>query len=394
MRSETTDPETPDRPLRGLARTIDALFRREAGSAEPVEVTGTGGEGSDGDVAWVTEAGVRLPGDVHTVDPLLKAVRAWVRAGEDEADAVREALLDAVEDARGRRAGMAMADAVEVLARLPDRQPESREIALSMVTPGVASVLVQRVQDAPDEDRRAELVELLPALGQEVEVAVLDALREEALDRDADRTARRALLRVVSLLAGRGSSILAEMVDDSNWRVARNAVQLVGDVGGDDAIQHLTVALGNEDARVRREVLNALAKLGGEDAGYLAVGKLEDPDPSVRAQAARTVGLIQAERGLRALLALLESEDDEAVVLEAVRALGLLGDPSAVIPLEKRATPSLFGRAPTEIRVAAYRALAAIGTPHATSLIQDAAEDRDPQVRRTIQAILRSRDEA
>lgn len=379
--------------LRGLARTIDALFQQEAGSAVAAEGAAKGAPGPDGDVAWVTEAGVRLPGDVHTVDPLLKAVRAFVRADEGEEDATMEALHAAVEDARNRRAGMAMADAVEVLARLPERQPEARTIARTMVTPGVASVLVQRVQDAHEEDRRTELVELLPTLGDEMEVAVLAALREEALDRDADRTARRAMLRVVTTMAENGSSILAEMVDDSNWRVARNAVQLVGELGHDDAMQHLTVALGNDDARVRREVLNALAKLGGEDAGILAVGKLEDPDPSVRAQAARTVGLIQAERGLKALLALLESEDDDAVVLETVRALGLLGDPSAVIPLEKRATPSLFGRAPTEIRVAAYRALAAIGTPHATELIEDALEDKDPQVRRTVQAIVRFRSE-
>jgi hypothetical protein len=31
--------------------------------------------------------------------------------------------------------------------------------------------------------------------------------------------------------------------------------------------------------------------------------------------------------------------------------------------------------------VAAYRALAAIGTPHAKKLVESAAEDRDPEVR-------------
>ena len=73
-----------------------------------------------------------------------------------------------------------------------------------------------------------------------------------------------------------------------------------------------------------------------------------------------------------------------------IRALGLLGDPSAVIPLEKHAVPGLFSRTPQVVRVAAYRALSSIGTPHAMALLRDALEDRDPEVRRTAEAILQA----
>lgn len=380
-----------ERELSGLARSIQRLFQQEA-AATAVDEDAIPEGGDDSDVAWVAESGVRLPGDIHAPDPLLEAVRGYIRAEVESRPDRAEAVRAAGRDARARSAIQAMADAAEALARLRGSDPAALELARGMVIPAVAAALVSRVTDAPDDDRRGELLAILPELGPELEMAVLEALRREALDADSDRSARRALLTLVASIAEGGSDLLSRMVADPNWRVARNAVLLVGDRGGEEALPLLRQALVNQDGRVRKEALSALAKLGSEEVEEVAVSYLQDSDPGVRSQAARTVGLVHAERGLRPLLELLETEEDDTVLLEVIRALGLLGDPSAVLPLEKRAVPSLFSRAPSEIRVASYRALAAIGTPHATSLIEKAADDRDPQVRRTVQAILKARD--
>lgn len=384
-------PETGSAEPTGLARSIRDLFSRET----PPRSTDAAAESGGGDdVAWVAEAGVRLPGDVNAPDPLLEAVKGYVKSDPGDRAARRATVEAAVEEARERRAGAAMADAAEALAHFSERDPEAREVALPLVTPGVATLLVARIgQAADDEDRRAELVQILPRLGDEMEVAVLEALRNEARDQNAQRSVRRSLLALVSAMADRGSDLLTRMLEEPDWRVVRNAIHLLGDREGEDLLQHLTVALAHSDSRVRKEALSALGKLGGEDAGMLALGQLEDHDPAVRAQAARTVGILQVERALKPLLALLEKEDDQAVVVEVIRALGLLGDPSAVIPLEKRAVPSLFSRAPQEVRVAAYRALGGIGTPHAMELVEKAADDKDTEVRRTAEAILKARDQ-
>ncbi len=181
------------------------------------------------------------------------------------------------------------------------------------------------------------------------------------------------------------------MVEDGRWFVVRNAVTILGEVGGDRAVELVTSALAHTDARVRREALLALAKVGGEDAGMLVYGMIEDPDPEVRLAAAMAAGALKVERALKPLLHLLESERNPDVTVAVLHALGQLGDPGATNAVEKRAVGSFFSRPPTEVRIAAYRALHKIGTPRAQSLIGDAAEDKDPGVRAVVRRLLGER---
>ena len=71
------------------------------------------------------------------------------------------------------------------------------------------------------------------------------------------------------------------------------------------------------------------------------------------------------------------------MLVELLGGLGQLGDPGAVQAIEKRAVGSLFSKPVTEVRVAAYRALHEIGTPHARELLAKARDDKDPVVRTT-----------
>ena len=381
---------------RGLAASIHRLFETEAvASPQEIPLAALPGEevgGAAGDMAWVAEAGVRLPGDVNRPDPLMRAVRRFLRAGDGDRVDARAALEAAVADARSRRAGPAQADAVEVLCHFRGEVDGALEAAHDMTTPGVATLLVERLVGTHDEERREELSGALPELGEEVGYALVEALRQEALDVDADRSLRRLLLRLLGEMGGRHPDLIREMMDDANWRVVRNAIPLAADMDGAGAIQHLTAALGHDRPEVRREALSALGRVGGDDATALAVGKLGDPDPGVRGQAARSLGILTAERALRPLIQQLEEEPEPSVQVELIRTLGVLGDPSAVLPIEKRISGSLFSRPPLDVRVVGYRALAAIGTPHAMGLIDRALEDRDPEVQKVARTILESRE--
>ncbi len=73
-----------------------------------------------------------------------------------------------------------------------------------------------------------------------------------------------------------------------------------------------------------------------------------------------------------------------------IRALGHLGDPGAVPAIEKWAVRSLFSKPPTEARIAAYGALHHIGTPHARQLLEQALEDKDPEVKAAVEDITRA----
>lgn len=382
------DPEE----LRGLALSIHRLFESEPPAARAVEGEAVDDEAGGDDVAWVAEAGVRLPGDDRPPDPLLSAVRAYLHAGDSERAGARAEVERAAADARSRRDGGVLADAVEALAIASTREPDALELARSMVTPGVATLLAARVPEAAhDEDRRAELVAVLPGLGGEMALAILEALKEEALDGDADRAIRRTYLAIVSAMADDGSDILVRMMEDANWRIVRNAIHLIGERGEADAALQLKRTAEHGDPRVRKEALIALSKIGGEEAGVVAKMRLEDEDAGVRAQAARTVGVLKVELALRPLLALVETESDTDVMVEAIRSLGILGDPAAVPELERKATWSFFSRTKQPVRVAAYRALGAIGSPHALELVERATEDRDAEVRHTAETILAAR---
>jgi hypothetical protein len=49
---------------------------------------------------------------------------------------------------------------------------------------------------------------------------------------------------------------------------------------------------------------------------------------------------------------------------------------------------TLFSNPSTETRVAAYRALHAIGTPHARDLVPQALSDKEPGVRAAVRGIV------
>lgn len=325
----------------------------------------------------------------HT-DVALRA-RALAAAVERYLDAEprrKEAAADAVRDAAAAHRGAgeldAPADAVERLALGDD--PGAADLARELTIPSVASRLVVRLGMAREEERRAELLRIAESLGAAMAPAIADALSGAE-----DRSARRNYVEALVHLGDPGLQVAEGMVADERWFVVRNGVAILGEIGGDRAVAHLTSTLGHADPRVRREALMALAHIGGDDAGMLVAGKLEDPEPEVRGSAAMAVGVLRVERAQRPLQALLETEHDEDALVEVLRALGRLGDPGAVPGIEKKAVGSFFSRPPTAVRMAAYRALAAIGTPHAKRVLEDAADDREPEVRHLARGLLQGR---
>ena len=373
----------PPRGHRGLAQRVRALFDdpplpRELESPEAV------------DVAWVSETGRPLAtagSGTGEPEPLAEAVEAYVLAGPGGGREAGAVLDRAIEAAGRGPATPSAADAVESLLRYAARDESALARARALVSPGVASLLVRRLGELPDEGRRSLLLQRLPELGREIREATVEALRKPPARGLAQGPAGQGLLSLLATLTRSAPGMLEELVMDPDWRVVVAVVTITSERGGDGVLQILTLALTHDHPRVRRQALAALRKLGGQAAGELALSMLEDRDWTVRSEAARAVGDLNVSRGTGPLVERLRAEDHPEVLAANIEALGALRDASVVVELEGWTGHRTAGERSFELRAAALRALHRIGTPHALRIVEEASGDDDPRVRELVEIL-------
>ena len=363
-----SDEKVENVELDGLARSIAALF--SGGASERAE-------------DLPAAPGVDDPAIDADPDALASAIDRFLATPQLERAGQVSEIRDLVTALREANALEPLANAVERLVLEAGDDQESLALAHLMVTAGVASRFAVLLGSERDEGRRAQLTQVCKAIGLEMAIAISDALSDTT-----DRLARRTLMEAMIAMGSTGMVVIEQMIEDSRWFVVRNGLVILGEVGGDRAVELVTSSLAHTDARVRKEALLALARVGGEDAGMLVHGMLEDPNPEACLAAVMAAGALKVERALKPLLRLLEDEDDADVTVGVLRALGQLGDPGAVNLIEKRAVGSFFSRPPADVRIVAYRALLSIGTPHARELVDRAADDKDPEVKRAVRDML------
>jgi HEAT repeat protein len=148
-----------------------------------------------------------------------------------------------------------------------------------------------------------------------------------------------------------------------------------------------------------------LARMGDERALGPLVAALHDPDPSLRAEAARALGALDSPRAVPELVSALQTDADPDTRMAAAHSLGLLGDHRAVDPLlakladrsedpcvrefaaealtgpgERRAVRALIaalGDPSVEVRFWAAFALGELGDPAALSALERLAQTDD-----------------
>jgi len=313
--------------------------------------------------------------------PLDLAVEAYIGGQLEKADEVVSLANELLEN----KEVDPIARAVFHLTLAAGSPPDSSVFAVadSIISTVVLGRLAHHMGTERDEQRRQEYYAACRVIGERMAIAIRNHLADST-----DRLARRIHYDALIAMGDASRAIIEEMAVDENRFLVRNAVAILGEIGGDRSVELVTSALANPDANARREALLALARLGDEEAGQLVVGLLEDPEPDVRTAAAIAVGELKVERGLRSLISMLEASKDPDECLPLIRALGQLGDPGAVASIGKHAVRSMFSKPPTAVRIASYRALNSIGTPHARRLLNQAVSDKDPDVKAAVKDLL------
>lgn len=217
------------------------------------------------------------------------------------------------------------------------------------------------------------------------------------LGEEPERKRRGRLLDVIRALGPMALPALMASLDSPTWYLVRNTLNLLADVGDAGMMAPVTKCLRHEDGRVRRAAVRALWKLGGPACAPPLLALLPSTDGETQVEILFGLGQVQSGLAVYALADFAKSPDvDERLRVRTLETLGQIGHPAAVPLLAEflRRKGRIFTTAePTEVRLAAARALAAIGTSPAVEtlrkLVADEPRSRD---RSALQQILDSLD--
>jgi len=169
---------------------------------------------------------------------------------------------------------------------------------------------------------------------------------------------------------------LALMLKEENPSFRLLAISAMGQIKSEDAVGPLMSALYDPDVETRRAAAGALWGIKSLKSVAALIKALKDEDADVRRASAGALGSIGDKEPLYPLTGLLSEEGDPMVRVEAIRALGKIGDPRAYDSLASQAKDP-----DPRVRVEAMRAMGNLGEPKAVSLLKRALEDKVGGVR-------------
>lgn len=323
-------------------------------------------------------------------DPSIEPLRAEARAGITDADIMGSlvtlvtldvrpqpfaAIMSIIEDNLGllleRDEFAAAADAAAALLeaerdrRLSTAQRRRIRNALSSLARTEKMRVVSRAmrlygQGTPEHSACRRLLEIL---GQHALEPLLEVLGEEQ-----DMATRKAMVDLISDVAPAHIAVLGERLADRRWYFVRNVVAILGNTRTPEALPHLERTLRHSDARVRRETIRAVTLIRDPRAEQMLGAALADDDPQNVTLAARYLGASGSRNAAAALEVVARGEGsgnrEVGPRVEAIEALGRLGQVSSVPVLRQLASPrGLFRREPREVTAAAQAAVARIRPP-------------------------------
>ncbi len=185
------------------------------------------------------------------------------------------------------------------------------------------------------------------------------------LRNETDKTARLALLDILKDVGKNQIAMMGERLSDDRWYFVRNIVSVLGETQGEQALIFLQRAAEHKNVKIREEVLRGLITIGGKKAAGLLAKFFKDRDPAIQSMAIRGFTEIKGISGGDAepLVTFLEgrslSKRDQQLTLEAIRALGKVGNPAAGEFLKRynRVRWWKSRQLQVELRVAAQRAM-------------------------------------
>ncbi len=158
----------------------------------------------------------------------------------------------------------------------------------------------------------------------------------KVIESDADPVRRAAAANAIGeFMDPGGTKFLLKAASDTSPLVRANVLTAIRRLNDPDGAPAVTAGLGDGDVSVRRVAVEVATKLAGFKDVVSVAKLLSDPDTVVRGKAADALGVFKAKGSVAGLMALAVNDADEDVRVDAVNALGEIGDPAARPTIEK-----------------------------------------------------------
>jgi HEAT repeat protein len=292
-------------------------------------------------------------------------------------------IRDALAEDRLEEAVQALAALSALEERAPsDHARRSYGIVLRRsLTRGILQRMTALLDDARYGDAASRVLRRAGPDGTKV---VVDLITSQPR-RDERRTSFESLRKVKE-----GYHLMVSMLRHPDWYVVRNAAWLVGELGIDEVVPELALALEHRDGRVRQAAAVALAKIATPQTLEHLARLLTQGDPRLRSLVLNAVKGPEAAGLVRPLVAALSQEKDPQLAVECVRSLGRIGTREAISALVDAAQPPRWfsGKKPREARLAAIEVLATCGGPAALGTLEELVRDRDREIQETARKAL------
>jgi hypothetical protein len=196
---------------------------------------------------------------------------------------------------------------------------------------------------------------------------------------------RAAATTMLCYLCSDTPDLLSPYLADERWYVVRNAVFILGQIGGDEVVELLRFASAHPDARVRRQVVVSLANVPPEARLPLLTPHLSTSDLRLLSTTLNVMARHRAPETVRALVRQLQAPNFESRGDEHQRlifnAIAEMEDDIAVPALAALVHKGGWFARITPQRLAAAQALFKIGTEKALAVLEEGIRSSHEAVR-------------
>jgi len=291
---------------------------------------------------------------------------------------------------------LALLQELSGLVAFQELRQEWRESAMaglweSLAEPACLAKVTELLHTATPETMMSELVPYLDAVG-------LPAARflVETLGSEPDRKRRARLLEAIRSMGDAALPAVYEGLDSPAWYLVRNALNLLSDMGDAGALEAVIRCLAHPDGRVDRAAVRALWKLGGPLSVTPLLAAFPQADPETQSEIMFALVQVRAAQSVSTLAAYaLDRRNLEPMRVKAAETIGQIGDPrsiQALVEIAGRKGRVFTTAEPLPVRLAACKALLALGTPAASeALFELVAAEPWHRDRTALQQIVNSR---